>query len=1157
MKYTLPLTLIFCFVFCLGVLAQEEATQQQEQEVDQVLLSMSKPGRIETRRLIDYLGDRHATIREAAVRRLSLFPDRAGKQVIETLMTGNLSAKLAAREILAEWKIDVDTIDPWRSETLTEAAREAMLSQLATLVKASDEEKGDDDKDDSQENSDTLKKLTETQLAEASASLDRMLRVESDDEVKAIRERLYRLGPALLNEVRTRLKEATADRDYERLTTLRYRLASSPSLPLRWPGGLERLASNDSKISRKAAEELIGKLGQGDQPLMVELFANPDSMIREISLKGLQQLGNQDSLEALTRLLDDPEPNVRAAILKMATESPSPGFVQEIVKYLEKETDADLLVHGIRVLKEAEGEKAARVLIKMLQHDSWQVRAEAAAALGSFCEDSNYNHYSDMSQMSPLEQKAQQLTVDIYVALLKQLKDTDPFVISKIIKSLEDVDMEVAVEPLVGVIERQPELAERIIATLANGKKMIVKSKPHLERFAKHEKPALRSAALSALLKLQPSKSEEYIMAGLQDNDEKVRLTVLKRLAGMTRESLLTQTQKIYDRYYKEQEFQGSIGDPRVVFASPVAEKSGISKFFSGFAKAVVKAAKTTSQANKESFEPATEAEAVAPSAVEAVGIPDSIAPVAVPEVNQEDAKSLPVPEVAREDAKANLVSEVVREDAKTLSVPEWKPVAPDFQPEDATEVAAIPAPAEEADPSNKSTAFEDYHRWIVEYGQGKGRAEWLEKTVPLLEKSLNSDSAEERVLAAQILIAFGRQDASLITLLETMEKTFGGSNADPEDASNTQKTASRGDIFEHAVKALPWLSLERRREVYWKLKEYAKSGELIRTLLSGASTPLDPVIVEEMWNWFVDDPSQGNNKEEHAFYREYHLPSLLQAAIFPEQDSGFPMNNGQPISGLTKADARRMLEHQLVAGNEKQRLLAFILFARDDNEKAIQKADAWLVDETLSPDFRNNVFKLTLCLLPKTTAQARAVQMLEKKDASEEQMKSSLRFLALGKNALQRALPFSSLFSYEYISYSSNGKPIIPELPKGVTFELVKPFLDHKDPEVAAMAGYLTSIYGEPTGLPPLLKYWKTEKGKEVDYYGQRNLEELQKNVYRAIAYLNATEHTDVLREIFEKYDRFDLSEFYWTIRIMSGDEIVKLRKEVRTKAGGIDNLR
>ena len=82
------------------------------------------------------------------------------------------------------------------------------------------------------------------------------------------------------------------------------------------------------------------------------------------------------------KLLADPEPNVRAAVLKQLEEKPDASIIPKLADYLKTEKDADLLVHAIRFLRAAGGAPAVRALIPLLHHESWQVRAEACEALG-------------------------------------------------------------------------------------------------------------------------------------------------------------------------------------------------------------------------------------------------------------------------------------------------------------------------------------------------------------------------------------------------------------------------------------------------------------------------------------------------------------------------------------------------------------------------------------------------------------------------------------------------------------------------------------------------------------------------------------------------------------------------------------------------------
>ena len=135
-------------------------------------------------------------------------------------------------------------------------------------------------------------------------------------------------------------------------------------------------------LRRQAAEELAKLAGDDEKPLLLELFADTDPLVREISLRGLQHIGGKEASAALVKLLGDPEPNVRAAVLKQLEESPNAAMVPAVVKYLKQEKDPDLIVHGIGFLRAAKGAEATNCLISLLKHESWQVRAEAAVGIG-------------------------------------------------------------------------------------------------------------------------------------------------------------------------------------------------------------------------------------------------------------------------------------------------------------------------------------------------------------------------------------------------------------------------------------------------------------------------------------------------------------------------------------------------------------------------------------------------------------------------------------------------------------------------------------------------------------------------------------------------------------------------------------------------------
>jgi hypothetical protein len=101
---------------------------------------------------------------------------------------------------------------------------------------------------------------------------------------------------------------------------------------------------------------------------------------------------------------------------------------------------------------------------------------------------------------------------------------------------------------------------------------------------------------------------------------------------------------------------------------------------------------------------------------------------------------------------------------------------------------------------------------------------------------------------------------------------------------------------------------------------------------------------------------------------------------------------------------------------------------------------------------------------------------------------------------------------------------------------------LRHADPKVAAYAGYLLALLGDPQGLDKLIAYWR-EQGRSQD--------SLTQLVYRAIAALDDARQLPLLEKIYQQLSEYEVRDFYWTIRAMSGTEIVKFRQRIRNQVG------
>jgi HEAT repeat protein len=310
------------------------------------------------------------------------------------------------------------------------------------------------------------------------------------------------------------LKAARTDRERERLTALRYRLVASDALALGWPSGFDRLAAAAPANRHAALDELAARVTPADSPLLLELFADPDPLVRERSLKLLQTIGGQGTTAGLVRLLRDPEPNVRAAVLKQLAAAPVKGFDAEVAAFAKTEADADLVVHAVRVLREAKTAAAAAGLRELLGHASWRVRAEAAESLGKII-----GRYTS----GPLtaEQKA-----DVYATMVTLLADPDEFVVSRAVIVLKDAHLPAAIDPMVKAADRRPELAPDVVQALAameNGAGV-----NHLRRFCAHPSPAARAAAIAGLVEAAPGDCGPELKAALADAEPTVRAAGLK-----------------------------------------------------------------------------------------------------------------------------------------------------------------------------------------------------------------------------------------------------------------------------------------------------------------------------------------------------------------------------------------------------------------------------------------------------------------------------------------------------------------------------------------------------------------------------------------------------------------------------------------------------
>jgi HEAT repeat protein len=1022
---------------------------------DEALLGSDAPDWITVLRIIDQFGQRNPAVREAAIRRLLPYPDVARPAVVKAFLQGSLATRLTALELLSAWRAPVEGLDPWRPETLT--SHKAALDQWAAQAARPAE---------------MPKELSTQQTADVRREIQRMLQAQPT-EVEGIRERLARLGPLLLPEVYAQLKHVASDQDRQRLLSLRYRLVAGDALVLGWPGGIVRLAAADSRERQKAVEELAARASADDQRLLLELFSDSDPLVREISLRGLRHIGGRQALSALTSLLSDPDANVRAAVLKQLAEKPSPEMVPQVVAYVAKETDADLVVHAIRFLRVTQSPGSVRCLMSLLSHPQWQVRAEAAESLGK------------------LEGRGGDSTLqaDVYVALIGVLDDTDAFVVSRALTGLSRVDLEEAVDPLVRAAGRHPALLPGIVEILGQGANLRRKALPHLRGFAKNKDPAVRAAAVVGLFQVGSDQLDKEVAAAIVDPQSKVRIATATAMFNHLN-TLRSEHQQKLRSARESVTFTPSSSSGDVTFTYVENETITIRR----------------SESSSPMLTSLVRALLGSEGATQPAKVAEKTPPAAAPE-------------------KPSAVE---------------KPVVKQAAPKEPAVEKSPAVPADEAKGKEKKEPKDDPDQWLTEFYAGRGRPDWTAAIAPLAEPMLKASSPEERIAAALLLVPLGRAEQALPVLLETVR-------AEPTHA---------GQVHE----VLPWLVWNRRLELFRQLWARADKDRGNRYwLIQSMGETSDRRAADVFWGLLAEDKTIDENTGL--------LEQGLRTAYTGERWS-WP----NQMSVKLRSELAVLVKPHALAGSEPERLVAMVMLCHLDREDTTQIARRAADDPKLSESLRYDAFKLLL--LSQSTPERLKSAKATLSTADRRRRKLALGYLVDGSSTLRNIehinvwmsesdeAPFGGSYRGSPGGQAQGAKR------EGPSPEQLQPLLADSDPLVAAYAGYLLAMQGRAEGLATLLRYWSKTSDRPPGQVAAAGDDERDVGplVTRAIAALDDANQLPVLRKIYGRYlqpaaDDDDgpsssgvnqgLKDFYWTIRTMSGAEILKFRKEIRDKVG------
>jgi HEAT repeat protein len=414
--------------------------------------------------------------------------------------------------------------------------------------------------------------------------------------------------------------------------------------------------------------------------------------------------------------------------------------------------------------------------------------------------------------------------------------------------------------------------------------------------------------------------------------------------------------------------------------------------------------------------------------------------------------------------------------------------------------------------------------QWLECFHIGEIRPQWLDEAASPLMKMLQSESDEERVTAARVLVPLGRSNKA-IEVLESVVRTPQGLQL---------ATAVAG--------VLRWLPTDRKIAAVLRLTEAATGPrvEFVAELEYGS----DLRVRQALWKLLAHEGISKDSAE--IIWRRLKHSYVSVKGMEPTANKSI-----------------REIQSHAATGGELHRLVALLLLARADENVAVDVARKWIADQNLPESLRADAYQLILNL-EHSLDQSRVLALELLRGDTLAFRKVAVRFLAGG---VDETSDFRGTFNTHFHSSRFVGgggpgrdavtdamwhavrkwRPIVPAPPWGLVLDDFRDLLHDPDPRTASLAKYLAALLGDADALRALVQSWQTNNTPSRWY------------VYRAIALMDDPQYVPVLRKIYEKsykkrpgYAR----GFYWTIRIMSGPEVLELRKQIRDDAGGVHKL-
>ena len=397
-----------------------------------------------------------------------------------------------------------------------------------------------------------------------------------------------------------------------------------------------------------------------------------------------------------------------------------------------------------------------------------------------------------------------------------------------------------------------------------------------------------------------------------------------------------------------------------------------------------------------------------------------------------------------------------------------------------------------------------------------------MSRAVEPLRVQLASMSTAERVSAGVALTALG-DDAAVEPLLAIVRQD--GSQVIPV-----------GEV-------LGWLPRPARLTTFRTLRGLVHGRDELLHLCYLLGELQEPGSSELLWE-VLREPETDGAVAEVALERLLHL-----------NGSAFYDYSGPSASRKSSSLGLEALRPHVESRHEWECRTALAALLRTEPDQALGAALGVAGDATRSEALRADAFAIGLYALDPRDAREAAVAAL----VSGDRIRSgpALILLAFDHAALPQSaiqdfpLPMNSRWNSEMAAQERVG--VRPPLPAELTPDHVRPLLDSDNETVSLLARYVLAVLGEPVDVGPLIARWRKEGSPR---YGSLRWD---RPVFEALAERNRAADVPVLEEIYEflreEYDTDAVREFYWTIRTMTGPEVLALRKRIRSEVG-MDSL-